>query len=109
MIFQSPSSTKEAPLSHQETEARKHKTRKATGERVYGVQRDDQDIAVKTADDLFSISWSICNTFAHLGSVVVEYDGIQVSTVVMLDEIFSGIRGLQTTCSEAFMLEQSLI
>lgn len=44
-----------------------------------------------------------------LRSVVIEYDGIQVSTIIMLDEIFSGIRGLQTTCSETFMLEQSLV
>lgn len=40
---------------------------------------------------------------------MVEYDSVQVSTVIMLDEIFSGIRGLQTTCSEAFVLEQSLV
>lgn len=40
---------------------------------------------------------------------MVEYHSIQVSTVVVLDEILSGVRGLQTPCSEAFVLEQSLV
>lgn len=40
---------------------------------------------------------------------MIEYNSIQVSTIIMFDEIFSGVRSLQTACSETFMLEQSLV
>lgn len=108
---QSPSNTKEIPVSHQANPARverKHRTPKGRGERGDRTQSHDWDITIKTAD-LISISCPTCNTFSYLRSVMVEYDSVQVSTVIMLDEIFSGIRGLQTTCSEAFVLEQSLV
>lgn len=45
----------------------------------------------------------------HLRSVMVEDDGAEVSTVVMLDKIFCRIGDLETACSEALLLQESLI
>lgn len=110
-IPQSLSKCREIPLSHQANEARverKHRALKGRGRKGVRIQSDDWDIAIKAAD-FSSILWPIWNNAAHLRSVMVEYHSIQVSTVVVLDEILSGVRGLQTPCSKAFMLEQSLV
>lgn len=45
----------------------------------------------------------------YLRSIMVEYNSIEISTVVVLDEIFSGVGSLQAARSKAFMLKQCLV
>lgn len=40
---------------------------------------------------------------------MVEDDGAEVATVVMLDKVFCRIGDLETACSEALLLQESLI
>lgn len=40
---------------------------------------------------------------------MVEDDGAEVSTVVVCDEIFSGVGALQAARSDTFMLQQCLV
>lgn len=50
-----------------------------------------------------------CGANTHLRSVMVEDDGAEVPTVVMLDKVFCRIGDLETACSEALLLQESLI
>lgn len=40
---------------------------------------------------------------------MAEDDGVEVPTVVMLDKVLGRIWGLETSCSEALLLQESLI
>ena len=44
-----------------------------------------------------------------LRGVVVKDDGVEVSTVVVLDEVLSGIGALQTACSHTLLLYKGLV
>lgn len=46
---------------------------------------------------------------SNLWSVVVEDDGAEVTAVVVGNEVFSGVGALQTACSHALVLQQSLV
>lgn len=40
---------------------------------------------------------------------MVEDDGAEVTTVVVGNEVFSGVGALQAACSDALMLQQCLV
>lgn len=44
-----------------------------------------------------------------LGSVMVEYDGVEIAAVVVLNEILCGVGDLQAPGPEALLLKQRLI
>lgn len=46
---------------------------------------------------------------SNLRSIVVEDDGAEVTAVVVGNEVFSGVGALQTACSHALVLQQSLV
>lgn len=46
---------------------------------------------------------------SHLGRVMVEDDSIEVSTVVMLDEVLGGVRRLQAPGPHTLVLQQGLV
>ncbi len=45
----------------------------------------------------------------YLCGVVVEDDGVEVSTVVVLDQVLCGVRHLQTPGAETLLLQERLI
>lgn len=55
----------------------------------------------------FSGKWA--DLRSNLRSVVVEDDGAEVTAVVVANEVFSGVGALQTACSHALVLQQSLV
>ena len=40
---------------------------------------------------------------------MVEDDGVQVSTVVVLDEVFCGVGDLQAACPKRLLLQEGLV
>lgn len=45
----------------------------------------------------------------HLGCVMVEDDGVEVSAVVVLNEVLCGVGCLQASGPHALVLQQSLV
>ena len=45
----------------------------------------------------------------NLGGVVVEDDGVEVSTVVVFDEVIGGVRHLEAPSAQRLLLQQCLV